>query len=338
MARHPFTRGLHDLGRGCFTFLQPNGGWGWSNAGLIVSGKESLLVDTLIDLRQTGEMLDEMKRKVPAARTIDTVVITHANADHFLGNQLVSDSRILASKKTKAAIEKFDIAPSLAMTRNWEAFGDVGWFFHHATAGAFDYEGVIVTPPSDGFEGQTTLRVGEKTVIVTDLGPAHTESDAIIHVPEDRIVYTGDLQFTEGHPVIWAGPYANWIAACAHILSLDVETVVPGHGPISDKSDVRALKHYFEYVLAESRKRFDAGLNFYDAAKDIEMDAFRDWIDGERLVANVLSAYREFDPHHLDGVDTALRAAAANPFNVIARWVRECGWGHGHPGGGDHAH
>lgn len=53
------------------------------------------------------------------------------------------------------------------------------------------------------------------------------------------------------------------------------------------------------------------------------MDAFRDWIDDERLVANVLSADREFDPHHLDRVDTALRNAAVNPFNIIARWVKE---------------
>src|SRR4029453_10746080 len=76
------------------------GGWGWSNAGLVVDGDSTLLVDTLFDLKLTGEMLAEMKRRVPAAGTIDTLVNTHANGDHTFGNQLAQGARIVASKKT----------------------------------------------------------------------------------------------------------------------------------------------------------------------------------------------------------------------------------------------
>ena len=47
----PFAKGLHELGDGCFAYLQPDGSWGWSNAGLAVGDGESLLVDTLFDLR-----------------------------------------------------------------------------------------------------------------------------------------------------------------------------------------------------------------------------------------------------------------------------------------------
>ena len=44
-----YSKGLHDLGDGCFAYLQPDGGWGWSNAGLVVGDGVSLLVDTLFD-------------------------------------------------------------------------------------------------------------------------------------------------------------------------------------------------------------------------------------------------------------------------------------------------
>ena len=68
MAKWQFTKGLHDVGNGCHAYLQPDGGWGWSNAGLIVDGDKSLLVDTLFDLKLTREMLATMRDAVPAAK------------------------------------------------------------------------------------------------------------------------------------------------------------------------------------------------------------------------------------------------------------------------------
>ena len=85
MGAHPYTRGLYEIAGGVFAYLQPDGGWGWSNAGLVVDGKSSLLIDTLFDLNLTGEMLAAMRRATAAARSIDVVVNTHANGDHCWG-------------------------------------------------------------------------------------------------------------------------------------------------------------------------------------------------------------------------------------------------------------
>src|SRR6202045_5513838 len=82
MTRWPFAKGLHDLGNGCFAYLQPDGSWGWSNAGLLVDSGQSLLVDTLFDLKLTREMLDTMRRAEPAATAkIATLVNTHSTAN-----------------------------------------------------------------------------------------------------------------------------------------------------------------------------------------------------------------------------------------------------------------
>src|SRR5262244_2644557 len=93
-SKGPYTKGLRDLGRGAYAWLQPDGSWGWSNAGLVVDGGRALLVDTLFDLGLTREMLDAMRAAVPAAAHIDTLVNTHSNGDHTYGNALVAGAEI----------------------------------------------------------------------------------------------------------------------------------------------------------------------------------------------------------------------------------------------------
>ena len=105
----PYTYGLHELGDSCFAYLQPDGGWGWSNAGLVVGDGSSLLVDTLFDLKLTQSMLDAMASTVRTA-PIGTVVNTHANGDHCYGNQLVSHADIITSHET--ALEMRDALES----------------------------------------------------------------------------------------------------------------------------------------------------------------------------------------------------------------------------------
>jgi len=292
MADWRYTHGLHDLGHGVWAWLQPDGGWGWSNAGLIESEGESLLVDTLMGVELTRGMLEAMRASVPAAASIGRLVNTHSNIDHTLGNQLLSHAEIIAAEATAKAIASSNPG-ELGDVAAWEARGEAGEFFLETMGRTFDFSGVVVTPPNRTFARELTVKVGAKEVRLVNLGPAHTEADTIVFSPTDRAVFTGDLLFNEGHPIVWDGPISNWIAACDAIAALDVETVVPGHGPVTDVSAVRRLKGYFEFVLAESNKRMEAGLGWEEAAADISLDGFRGWGEAERIVANVRAAYRD---------------------------------------------
>lgn len=292
MSDWTYTRGLHDLGNSVYAYLQPNGSWGWSNSGVIVDGDTSLLVDTLYDLKLTGEMLETMRKSLPAAAQIDMLVNTHANGDHCYGNQLVGEARIIASART--AEEMLEVSPaSMAMLKSQAAqLGNLGAFFARIFA-PFDFEGITLTLPTQTFERELELRVGSKEVRLLEVGPAHTRGDTLVYVPGDRTIFTGDILFSEGHPVMWAGPVSNWIRACDTILGLDVETIVPGHGPITDKQGVMQLKNYWEYLLQEVRQRYEAGLSVQEIARDIRLDEYATWNDAERLIVNVDSIYRE---------------------------------------------
>jgi glyoxylase-like metal-dependent hydrolase (beta-lactamase superfamily II) len=172
--------------------------------------------------------------------------------------------------------------------------GPAGEYLLHCF-GQFNFEGITFTPPTKTFSGEMQVQAGDKTVQLIEVGPAHTRGDILAYCPDDKTVFTGDILFIEGTPIMWQGPVANWIAACRRIEAMDVETIVPGHGPICGKPGVVAVREYLEFVRDEARSRFDAGLSAREAARDIELGEYGAWSDPERIAVNVNSLYREFD-------------------------------------------
>jgi glyoxylase-like metal-dependent hydrolase (beta-lactamase superfamily II) len=288
-----YTKGWHAVGDGLYAYLQPDGSWGWSNAGLIVGDGASLLVDTLFDLQLTAAMLESR----PATEApVTTVVNTHANGDHCYGNQLVQGAEIVASQ---AAAEEMGEVPAALLQGLNEAPGEVGELFR-SFFGAFDFTGIEPTPPTRTFSGRLDLDVAGKPVELVEVGPAHTRGDVLVFSPTDRAVFTGDILFIGGTPIVWAGPIANWIAACDLILGSDVEVVVPGHGPVTDKAGVADVRDYLAFVDAGARARHDAGLDAWEAARDLaaQLGEFRSWGEMGRLAVNVETVYRCIDPAH----------------------------------------
>lgn len=295
-----FSLGLHEIGNDCYAYLQPDGGWGYSNAGLVVGNGQSLLVDTLFDLKLTASMLESMK-PVTASAPIGTVVNTHANGDHCYGNQLVKDANIVASAAT--AHEMTEVPPAMLAALN-KAPGEVGDLFR-SFFGDFEFEGIDLALPTQTFTGQLTVKVGERDIELIEVGPAHTAGDTIAYVPSASTVYTGDILFIGGAPIVWAGPLENWIAACDLINSLDVDVVVPGHGPLTDKDGVSRVREYLSFVLTEASARQEQGMDAFDAAREICADilgdpnkSFATWKEFGRISVNVDTVYRSKNANH----------------------------------------
>jgi glyoxylase-like metal-dependent hydrolase (beta-lactamase superfamily II) len=334
---------LECLGDGAYAYLQP-GGWGFSNAGLVTSGGASLLVDTLYDLNLTRTMLATMQNATAAAGRIDAVVNTHANGDHCWGNAALPDATIVASRET--AQEMAGLSPRLMHTlvraartisgggplirwplallgrlgvRRAGALLEAAPFVVDAF-GAFDFGGVTLRAPTRTFEGQLVLTVGDKEVVLIQVGPAHTRGDTLVYVPADRVVFTGDILFIGSHPIMWEGPIKNWIRACDVVLGLDVDVVVPGHGPLTNKAGVLRTRDYWVALERAVEAGHAAGLAAPEIARALERDH---WLgEPERLVVSVDTALRE-----LSG-----QAGDRDPLDLLAemaRFAREAGGAQG---------
>ncbi|MGB1087553.1 MAG: MBL fold metallo-hydrolase, partial [Alphaproteobacteria bacterium] len=210
------------MGNGLYAWLQPDGGWGWSNAGLIADSGETLLVDTLFDMALTQDMLRAMADAESAAATIQTIVNTHSNGDHCNGNGCCPKAEIIASIASAAEMDHESPEMMAALLEQADNLGDLGAYFAHCF-GTFDFAGVERRNPTRTFSGQLDLKVGNKDVHLIEVGPAHTQGDVLVHVPAEKAVYTGDILFIEGTPIMWTGPVSNWINACDQMLALDID-------------------------------------------------------------------------------------------------------------------
>ena len=221
------------------------------------------------------------------------LVNTHANGDHCHGNELVADARIIASSASAAEMNELPPEAMAAIMATAATMGKVGEYFLHCF-GQFQFAGIKHTPANCTFDGELDLQVGDKPVRLIEVGPAHTRGDVLVHSPRDRTVFTGDILFIEGTPIMWQGPVANWIKACLLIEGMDVDYIVPGHGPMTDKRGVARVREYLEYVRDQARSRYDAGMGALEAARDIELSEYATWADPERIAVNVDTLYREF--------------------------------------------
>lgn len=98
-----------DLGRGLYAWLPPKRGWGLANCGLLVSPRGALWIDTPYDTLLAGQFLVESQKRLPDGVSIDRVIVTHANGDHFWGAGVLPDPEIIA---TREALEHIHYDPT----------------------------------------------------------------------------------------------------------------------------------------------------------------------------------------------------------------------------------
>jgi glyoxylase-like metal-dependent hydrolase (beta-lactamase superfamily II) len=273
----------------------PDGGYGWSNAGLVSGDGAALLVDTLFDLALTREMLTAMKPITDSAPITDAL-ITHSNGDHTHGNQLLDASvRIIAAQGTADEIAH-GMAPEMLAMVQTANLGPVATPYTRDRFGHFDFSGIQVRNADQTFDRDLTIEVGGRRIDLLNLGPAHTAADSVVHVPDAGVLFGGDLLFIGCTPIVWAGPIANWVTACDVMIALDAPTVVPGHGPVTDPDGIPAVRGYLVHVAGQAEAAYRKGLSWAQAADSIDLGEYATWLDAERVVVNVYQRYRELDP------------------------------------------
>ncbi|HEY2057371.1 MAG TPA: MBL fold metallo-hydrolase [Amycolatopsis sp.] len=303
----PFRRGWQWIGEHTLAWLEPDGGWGKANAGLVASQGQGLQVDTLFDLGHARYMRDALEVELPDVE-IETVVNTHADPDHCWGNQLFPEAVITVSERTAREMAQGHRPEPYRQLMADDRDPGLRSYLHGLNAD-FAFEHIELPPPGRTFTGTLDVAVGEVTARLVDIGAAHTEGDTFVWVPEDEVLYSGDLLFAGVHPVMWGGPIENWIAACHAMEELRPRVVVPGHGPLTDRQGIAEFRAYLDYVGTETARRYEAGMSWREAAADIPLDR---WNLGspERVAATVATMYHHLSQQQRVPFETVLAAEA----------------------------
>jgi cyclase len=164
----------------------------------------------------------------------------------------------------------------------------------------FDFGGIEVTPPSVTFDDALSLHLGSREVRLLYFGPCHTLGDVAAWVPDDRVLFCGDLLFYGSTPLVWEGSLQNWIDTVDALCELGPEVVIPGHGPPTNAEGLRAMQDYLKLVVAEGRTLKEQNLEPLDAAKQIDLGPYGDWKDSERIALNLMRLWMELDGRPAD--------------------------------------
>jgi glyoxylase-like metal-dependent hydrolase (beta-lactamase superfamily II) len=212
--------------------------------------------------------------------------------DHCWGNQLFRGREILGHRRCAEAMGR-DLRPEAleAMRRRADLPPGLRWFLDDVRE--FDFAGIEPTPPNRLLDADLELDLGTTRARLLCVGPAHTAGDLVVHLPEEGVVFAGDVVFRRCTPIGWEGTTANWLAALDRIAALAPAVVVPGHGPLCGVEGVKELRAYFEHVFEEARRLHAQGLSVEDAARRIDLGPYAGWTQPERVVFNVARAYRE---------------------------------------------
>ncbi|KOY58439.1 MBL fold metallo-hydrolase [Streptomyces sp. XY332] len=258
---------------GVYAYVQPDGGWCLNNAGFVSDGGRTLLIDTAATERRALALREAVvSAGVPLPRT---VVNTHHHGDHTYGNGVFAPGALVLAHDN-ARTEQLAAGHQLEMI--WPAT---------------DFGAIEITPPDLTYNDRTTLHLGGTEAQVIHPGVAHTTGDSIVFLPRQRIVFTGDLVFAEGTPFLAMGSLAGSLRALELLRSLGAETVVPGHGPLTDPSAYEATERYLQYVAELAREGRAKGLTPLEVAREADLGEFGAWRESERLVANLHRAYAE---------------------------------------------
>lgn len=224
------------------------------NAGFVVGRDGVVVIDTTM-FPHSAQFVAEYARLVSKNRRIQAVFNTHWHADHVLGNQVLRErgATVVAHELTRRALGNLQDYPR----RVWELTGRNVYYKRLL-------EPVKVVVPDQGFESQWVLDLGDVSVKAVHL-PGHTRSDVAIYVPEDGVVFAGDLLYVDMPPNLKFGNPVSWMGSLETILTWDFHTVVPGHGPLGRRPDVERQRE----LLAELLERLAS-------LKEITQEGLRD--------------------------------------------------------------
>ncbi|HKR88417.1 MAG TPA: MBL fold metallo-hydrolase [Phenylobacterium sp.] len=277
-----------------------------SNCGLIAGPRGLLAIDSTSAPVQAKRFRALAEKAT--GKTFERVVITHGHPDHTWGLQFLGDGlQIIAQEECAAMMARSSTArPGLWNPRN-PAWSD----------GSENYK--LILPDITYTEKMTLFGYGPKQVQLLWPGRAHTLGDTNVYLPEEKVIFVGDIGFFGVTPLNGSGYVANWIRVCDQINEMDVTAIVPGHGPVGGKAELEDMKQYLVLLWNQSKKAFDRGVTPGRAAAEIDLGKYASWKDADRVLPNVTRLYAEHAGTIAAAISPTAMVEARTEFERIKR-------------------
>ncbi|MEV8320548.1 MBL fold metallo-hydrolase [Streptomyces sp. NPDC059900] len=269
----PAAPRLEELAPGVHAYIQPDGGWCLNNAGVLIGDDAVAVVDTAATERRARALRAAIASRTPLE--VRTIVTTHHHGDHHFGNSVVAPyATVVSHEVTRSEMAR----RGLAMREVWPGteWGDIS-----------------LALPTLTFRERTTLHVGGLTAELIHVGPAHTTSDIVAWLPEQRVLFAGDVLLPGCTPFVLMGSLSGTLEAITRLRALDPAVVVGGHGPVAGPEVLDATRDYLLWVRDTARAGLAAGLSPLETARETDLGPYAGLRDPERLVANLHRAYVE---------------------------------------------
>jgi glyoxylase-like metal-dependent hydrolase (beta-lactamase superfamily II) len=283
--------GLEPLADGVWACVHRAGGWAVGNAGIIDLGDATLVFDAGLT-PEAGEELAAAARTL-TGRAPTQLLLSHYHNDHLRGFQAFSGAPLIASEATRALVDTLgreeltsDLehgAARLVETRALEHDGDP---VRRAAARTFVpyWEALVATAPRIAlrlpevtFEGRLRFHGARRRADFVSLGAGHTPDDAVLILPDDGVVFCGDLLFVASHPYLADGDPEGWLRALGVLKGIGAARYVPGHGPVGTAADLDALSAHIAGLQATAEALHRDGVTSSDLGDPRPGDASLDW-------------------------------------------------------------
>jgi glyoxylase-like metal-dependent hydrolase (beta-lactamase superfamily II) len=254
---------------------------GLTNAGIIIGDDSVLVIDSLRVPSFARDLIQDVK--TITEKPIGFVIDTHSHWDHSWGNEEFPDATIIGHKNCYA--EMIDMEWNEEWRKKVASSND-----------PWSEEGnlVNITPPNMTFETSMQLYFGGRELDLKYFGRAHTSGDIYIHLPKEKIVFTGDVAQDGGVPYLGDCYPADWPETDNQLASLPIERFMSGHGPIGDHNALVEAKDFIHTLVDSVKHAIADGQDSLQASKYVinEMSPkYGDWRSFDRIGENLPSVY-----------------------------------------------
>ena len=270
MAGIPASRhfALEQIADGVYVAIATDGGWAVCNAGIVDLGDRTVVIDTFVHTEPAGEL--GRAAEALTGRPVDYVFNTHAHRDHVRGNQAFPGASIVATTGTRRLMSRAWQAREQRVAREGlepmrrETEAELQAILSDPRQTLEDkilWEGYLggilagmdtlrMRLPEITFDRELTLHGSKRRAVAITFGGGHSESDALLHLPEDGILFFGDLLFIGYQPYVAEGDADEFVRTLRQAQALGARLLIPGHGPLGGPEAFAPMHDYVAVLRA----------------------------------------------------------------------------------------